>query len=178
VERGLLISKHNQHAYLALAWLNLLERNREAAVEYLEKADAINPNSSYFSANISTCFGFLGEFEKSNALLERAIRLHPLPAWWTNIPSIMMALKNHEFEKMLFHASKITVGSVVYYQLFDMIALYYLEDRKALKAMLKQYRKRYPQGLAFATRMLSVMVLDDLLRDQIVTALQAIEEMA
>lgn len=178
VQRGLLISKHNQHAYLALAWLNLLERNRKTAVEYLEKADAINPDSSYFSANISMCFGFLGDFEKSTALLERAHRLHPLPAWWMNIPSILMALKNHEYEKMLFHASKITVVSVVYYQLFDMIALYYLEDRKALKAMLKQYRKRYPQGLAFATRMLSVMVLDDLLRDQIVTALTAIEEIA
>ncbi|MCU0395878.1 MAG: hypothetical protein MUF29_08210 [Chitinophagaceae bacterium] len=178
VQRGLSISDHNQHAYLVLAWLHLLERDREMAIQYLEKADAINPNSSYFNGNISMCFGFLGEFERSAALLERAIILHPLPAWWMNMPAILISLKNHEYERMLFHASKINVVTVVYYQLFDMIALYYLEDRRALKAMLKEYRQRFPQGLAFCKRMLSELVFDENLRSQIDDALQAMEEMA
>jgi tetratricopeptide (TPR) repeat protein len=178
VQKGLSISQDNQHAYLALAWLHLLERDKDKAIECLERAQAMNPNSSYFNANISMCFGFLGEFERSAALLQRAFLLNPLPAWWTNMPDILMSLKNHEYEKMLFHASKISVVSVVYYQLFDMIALYYLEDRRALRTMLKKYRQRFPQGLAFCKRMLSELVFDENLRSQIDDALQAMEEMA
>jgi TolB-like protein len=175
--RAFAINPHSQQGYITLAWINIFLRNKAEAKQALEKADEMNPNSSYAKAVCSLGMSFLGEYEASGQLMEKAIPLHPLPYWWFNLPPIFMALNANDFNKMLFHARKIGTPAGIHEHVFEMIAHYYLGNTESIKTLLHTYQKKFPDGIAHAQRAWPKILFDASLVDKLTHALEQIEGM-
>jgi tetratricopeptide (TPR) repeat protein len=176
VERSLALDPNCQHAWMTKAWLGVFARNKTATIEYLEKCDAINPNSSIFKAMYSLGMAFLGEYEKSLALKEKALPLNPLPYWWLNLPNIFVALKKHDYSRALYYARKIGTPQVIYEHIFELIALYYLGETDMLRNLALKYRVVYPSGFDFMLKAFPAVLFDEDLVRQLTLALQEIRK--
>jgi TolB-like protein len=168
------LDPHNQHAHLSLGWINILLGNKVAATAHLAKCDSINPNAAFFKAIVSLGFAFLGDYERSNTFLQKALLLNPIAYWWLHLPYVFIALKHHEYEKVLFHARKVGTPALLHEHIFEMIALYYLDDTKGMYATLKMYKQKYPEGLMKVKDAWSAVLFDKELLTQITTALDKI----
>jgi TolB-like protein len=176
VAKALEFDEHCQHAHLANAWVHILMRNKKEILASLKKVDEINPNSSIFKAMSSLGLSLAGEYTDSIACLKKAKLLHPLPYWWMSVPEIFVALKAHEYEKVIFLARKASTPSVIFEHIFEMIGLYYMKDFTALKLLEKAYYEKYPEGIAFLIQALPAILLDDELAGIISHALRNIEK--
>lgn len=174
VNKALVLNPNSQHAFLVQAWIDVFQHNKESALKNVEHCVSINPNSSYFKASFSLGLSFFGEYERSMALRLQTLSLNPLPYWWMNVPGIFVALRNHEYEKMLFLARKWGTPADIFEHVFEMIALYYLEDVEQLRQTLKQYQEKFPTGLEFVVQALPVILFDEHLVSQITEALEQI----
>lgn len=175
--RAFALNPHSQQAYITLAWIQIFLRNKAEAKRAIETADKINPNSSYAIAVSSLGMSFLGEYEAAEALMEKAIPLHPLPFWWFNLPPIFMALKANDYNKMLFYARKIGTPAGIHEHVFEMIALYYLGETNNLRKLLKTYLEKFPDGITHAMRAWPKILFDELLVEKLTYALMQMEEM-
>jgi adenylate cyclase len=175
--RAFSINPYSQQGYITLAWVNIFLRNKTEAKQALEKADEMNPNSSYAKAVCSLGMSFLGEYDVSEQLMEKAIPLHPLPYWWFNLPPIFTALNANDYSKMLFHARKIGTPAGIHEHVFEMIALYYLGETGRLKKLLKTYLEKFPEGIAHAMRAWPKILFDESLVEKLTYALKQMEEM-
>jgi len=124
VRQALILNPKCQQAYITLGWLHLLEGRKEETIENSEKGYAINPNSSFCKCDLSLCMTLLGEYKKSEQYLEKALKINPLPYWWLNIPTTMIAMKARNFEKMLFSAQSMERLPMVFDSVFEIVALY------------------------------------------------------
>ena len=108
---------------------------------------------------------------------EEYIELNPVPYWSATLPDYFWALKNNEYEKMLFYALKVSTPKVIFEHIFEMVALYYLGMTDELKKLVPDYLKKYPTGIAFAAHILPKILFDDELTEKIIIALQQIGQM-
>lgn len=173
LERAFALNPNGQQAHLTLGWIGLLTHDKSIAISAFEKADQLNPNSSYAKAVCGMGLSFLGEYERADEMLEGAARLNPLPYWWFNLPAIFKALKTGDFDMMLYYSRKIGTPAGTYEHLFEMIALYYLGDSASLKKMLLGYLEKYPKGLEHAVKFWKQVLFDAELAEKIISALQA-----
>jgi TolB-like protein len=177
MEKALQIDPNCQHAHIVMAWLHLLSGNKAEAQNIIEKTVAINPYAPDFWSMCSLGFSFLGEYDKSLEYLKKSRELNPVPYWIASLPELFFALKNNEYEKMLFYARKISTPPVIYDHIFEMVALYYLGMTEELKKLIPDYLDKYPTGLSFAEQILPKILLDGELVEKIISALQHIEQM-
>jgi tetratricopeptide (TPR) repeat protein len=174
IKLALTLNPNCQQAYITLGWLHILARNKEQAILNLEKGYSINPNSAFFNCELSICMAMLGEYGKSQQYLERALKMNPLPYWWLNIPSTFIAMKNRNFEKMLFSAQSMQRLPMIYDSVFEIVALYFLDNKSDLKFAVKAYQKKYKDGFAFVEAQLAGMIFDDELRQMFTSAFRDI----
>jgi TolB-like protein len=177
VEKAFQIDPECQHAQLVMGWLHVLSRNKAEALNSLEKTVAINPYTPDFWGMCSLGLSFIGEYAKSFEYLKKSRELNPVPYWSASLPDYFWALKNHEYEKMLFYARKISTPSAIFEHIFEMIALYYLGKTDEIKKLVPDYLKKYPTGIAFAAHILPKILFDDELTEKIIIALQQIGQM-
>ncbi len=177
VSRALSLNPNSQQAYLTKAWINIHLRNKEAALQDLDKCDSINPHSNYFKASICNGYAYLGEYQKCQSFLEKVVQLHPQPFWWLQIPKIFIALKQNDYEKLLFYSRKTGTSAFIYGHIFEMIALYYLNEEEDLAQLAKRYLNNHPNGLTHAIKMLPAILFDEDLTQQMVTALKQIKKL-
>jgi tetratricopeptide (TPR) repeat protein len=164
-----------QHAHLVKGWIHILRREKGEAMAMFERTDELNPNSSTFKAMCSLGMALIGEYEKSLDYLKKVKRLNPLPYWWMNIPELFVALKENEYQKVVFFARKSSTPPVIFEHIFEMIGVYYLGDFQALKVLKKNYYTKYPDGIAYLIQALPAILLDDELAGIIRKALQNID---
>lgn len=172
--RAFAINPHSQQGHITLAWIQIFLRNKAEAKRAIETAVKINPNASYAIAVSSLGMSFLGEYEAAEALMEKAIPLHPLPYWWFNLPPIFMTLKAGDYEKMLFYARKIGTPAAIHEHIFEMIALFYLDKTENLKQVFDSYAEKYPDGIAHALDAWPKILFDEALVEKIQFALREI----
>lgn len=176
VTKALELDEYCQHAYVSLGWIHILTRNKKELLACIEKVEALNPNSSMYKAMCSLGLSFAGEYEDSLAFLKKTKQLNPLPYWWMILPELFVALKNNEFEKVIFLARKSSTPPVIFEHIFEMIGLYYSGDYQSLKKVLQLYRNKYPHGIVFVQNALPAILLDDEVAGKIRFALQEIEQ--
>jgi TolB-like protein len=164
-----------QHAHLAKGWIHILKREKYEASAMFVKTDELNPNSTSFKAMCSLGMALIGEYDKSIDYLRQIKQLNPLPYWWMNIPELFVALKNEDYNKVVFFARKSSTPQMIFEHVFEMIGLYYLEDFAALKVLAKVYQDKYPDGISFLKQALPAILSDDEVAAIISKALQHIE---
>jgi TolB-like protein len=174
VNKALEINPDCQHGNVTLAWINIFLKNKAVAIQALEKSYQVNPNASYFTAAASLGMALLGEYGRSKELLNIAIPMNPMPYWWLKLPSIFIELKDKKFEEMLFHARMVGTPAGIQEHIFEMIALYYVGSTDALKAVLKVYCGKHPDGLDHALKSWPMILFDQELTEQIRHALAEI----
>jgi DNA-binding winged helix-turn-helix (wHTH) protein/tetratricopeptide (TPR) repeat protein len=78
-KQGLAADRTYVHALTVLAFCHLWQDERALARQYFEQALALNP---YYPVRLQECatgFMYLGELERSQALLDKAYELNPIP---------------------------------------------------------------------------------------------------
>ncbi len=176
LDKAFALDPNCQHAHLSRAWTFVVMGRREEAFSFIEKTYELNPNSASFLALCSIGMSFLGHYEKSLFYLKKAKQLNPLPFWWMYLPELFFALKNHDFERVLFFARKSSPPTVIYEHVFEMIALYYLGDHLNLSQVLLPYKTKYPDGLVFVEKALATILADNELVSIISKALLEIDK--
>lgn len=170
--RALAINPECQHGNVSAGWINILLRNKDVAFYHLEKTFSINPNAPYFSAACCLGMALIGEYEKSKMYWEKTLPLHPMPYWWINVPPIFMAMKQQDYQRVLFYARKVGTPAGIQEHIFEMIALYYLDETDAMKSCLKEYLKKHPDGIEHAIQSWPMIIFDEDLSNQMVHALK------
>jgi TolB-like protein len=174
VNKALDINPSCQHGTITLAWINIILKNKAAAMEAIEKAYAINPNASFFTAASSLGMALLGEYGRSKEFLDIALPMNPMPYWWLNLPMIFIKLRNKDYSRMLFHARKVGTPAGIQEHIFEMIALFYLNDIDSLKSVLKIYLRNHPHGIDHAIKSWPMAIFDKDLIEQVTYALTEI----
>jgi tetratricopeptide (TPR) repeat protein len=177
VEKAFQIDPECQHAHLVTAWLHVFSRNKAEVLQSIEKTVTINPYSPDFWGMCSLGLSYIGEYAKSLEYLKKSRELNPVPYWSATLQDYFWALKNNEYEKMLFYALKVSTPKVIFEHIFEMVALYYLGMTDELKKLVPDYLKKYPTGIAFAAHILPKILFDDELTEKIIIALQQIGQM-
>ncbi len=175
VAKALAINPNCQHGMITDGWIHVFLKNKIRAVESFEKTFSINPNASYFTAACSLGMALVGEYERSMVFYEKAIPQHPMPLWWLTLPPIFIALKNNEYEKVLFYARKQGTPAGIQEHIFEMIALYYLGKMETLRNVLDTYLKKYQGGISTAKTAWSHIIFDEALLEKMNAALAEIE---
>ena len=174
VNLALSLNPNCQQAYITQGWLHLLARRKEDAVYNLEKGYLINPHSAFFNFQLSLCMALLGEYDKSQQYLEKALKMNPQPYWWLHKPNVFYWLKNRDYEKMLFAAQSIKSQPRIHEQVFEIVALYYLDKRSELEQAVKAYQNKYKDGFVFVEDQMARMIYDEELSKMFTVALQDI----
>ncbi len=177
MEKALQIDPNCQHAHIVMAWLHLFSGNKAEALKSIETTVTLNPYAPDFWSMCSLELSYLGEYDKSLEYLEKSRELNPVPYWLASLPELFWALKNNEYEKMLFYARKISTPKLIFEHIFEMVALYYLRRTEELKKLIPDYLDKYPTGLSFVEQILPKILLDGELAEKIIMALKQIEQM-
>jgi adenylate cyclase len=70
------------HAHAALGFVNLVLRQWDKAIEESEIAVSLSPNSADFVVMLAMVYRTVGRVEEALAMLEKAMRLNPIPPNW------------------------------------------------------------------------------------------------
>jgi TolB-like protein/Flp pilus assembly protein TadD len=98
-QKAITLDDSNAKAYALLGRLRGIQRKFDQAIEYGEKAVALNPNDPHMLLVFAITMHFNGRFEESIALLKKAMRLSPYyPAFYlaTLAPSYVLTERYEE----------------------------------------------------------------------------------
>jgi adenylate cyclase len=79
IKKALSLDDEEYYAHLALAQLYMLRGERDKAITALERAIALYPNGSEAYAHLGWVLSHAGEAEEGIKLIEKAMRLNPIP---------------------------------------------------------------------------------------------------
>jgi TolB-like protein len=177
IAKAMELDPHQQHAYLAKAWLEIITQQWEKAQQSADTMLAINPNSAYFVGIYSLGYAMFCDFETSLHYWQKAIQLNPLPYWWLNVPMFIFHLKTDNYKEALFYARKNTTPKGIYEYILELIALYYLQEKNQLLEIKKIHCKKFPGQLAFVTRTFPLIFRDEKIKGKLSKALEAIHQL-
>jgi TolB-like protein len=176
VSMSLSLDANCQHAYVAKGWLEILNGDKGAAVESIERFYSINPNSSFFASVCSLGWCLVGEYDRSISLQEKAIHLSPLPYWWMSLPKVLLALKKGNYQEALFHAQKKGTPKMIYEYVLEMIACFYLNDMNSLEKYVSLHRQKFPGSLEYVSKALPMITFDQEVKVLVTRAFEFIGE--
>ncbi len=82
-KKALTLDDSLPNTYAVLGAINLIERQHDQAIAYMEKAVALAPNGADHTARLAWTLTYAGRPTEAAALLEKAMRLSPYyPAWY------------------------------------------------------------------------------------------------
>ncbi len=101
-----------------------------------EQAIAINPNSSDTLGSLSVSFAFLGEWDRSLTLAEKAMALNPGHPGWFHLPFVSDHLRKQEYEAALSRARAVNLPGTYIGELFLTVTLAWAgRDTEAREAL-------------------------------------------
>lgn len=96
-----------QHAFQSYAWANIYIKNKDAALDAMEKCLAINPSSVSTMGTIGFGMACLGEYETAVELLDSAISLNPHCPWWFFLGYFLVYYSRENYQRALWAADRI-----------------------------------------------------------------------
>jgi adenylate cyclase len=78
-KKALALDESNFQAHTVLAYVHLLKREHDAAVEECERAVSLAPNAADSFYNLGIVLRFAGKAREAISMFEKAIRLNPIP---------------------------------------------------------------------------------------------------
>jgi adenylate cyclase len=81
-QKSLALDESISDAHMALGLVNLVMKQWEKAIEECKLAVSLNPNSADNIAALATTLRTVGRVEEALAMIEKAIRLNPMPPDW------------------------------------------------------------------------------------------------
>ena len=81
-QKALALNDTLDFSHSLLANIHLMRRQYETAIAEAKRAVVLNPNGADAHAHLGTTLHYAGEREKAIPLLEKAIRLNPIPPNW------------------------------------------------------------------------------------------------
>ncbi len=169
--RALDLDQNNQHAWMMVAWTNLLEHDKKEFIRSAEKCISINPNNVMYTGSIGFGYECAGEYEKGLEVMSESIKLNPYYFWNMNLGFCFYYLSHKEFDEAFIWAEKISRDGLLWDPLLRASCLGHLgktgESTRAVRELLK-ISPNFPER---ARKIVDVFLLDPDLQETIIHGL-------
>ncbi|MGD9387502.1 MAG: hypothetical protein PVI87_04670 [Gammaproteobacteria bacterium] len=98
---GARLEPRNQFCRLVLARAHLLENNLEAGLQEADAALALHPDSLLFMDAIGYLLALLGDWERGEAMIRKAVRLNPYYRVFTRYATWLNAFRKEDYAQAL-----------------------------------------------------------------------------
>jgi TolB-like protein len=169
--RALDLDQNNQHAWMMLAWTNLLGKNKKEFIRSSEKCISINPNNVMYTGSIGFGYECAGEYEKGLEIMSESIKLNPYYFWNMNLGFCFYYLSHKEFEEAFIWAEKINRDGLVWDPLLRATCLGHLVRTREASKAIEELLKITPDFPGRAREIVGVFLLDQDLQDTIIEGL-------
>ena len=165
--RALDLDQNNQHAWMMLAWLNLLEHDKREFIRSAEKCLSINPNNVMYTGSIGFGYECAGEYEKGLEIMSESIKLNPYYFWNMNLGFCFYYLAHEEFEEAFIWAEKINRDGLLWDPLLRASCLGHLGRISEASRAIEELLKISPNFPERARKIVGVFLLDQDLQETI-----------
>jgi len=169
--KALDLDQNNQHAWMMVAWTNLLEHDKKEFIRSAEKCVSINPNNVMYTGSIGFGYECAGEYEKGLEIMSESIKLNPYYFWNMNLGFCFYYLSHKEFEEAFIWAEKINRDGLVWDPLLRATCLGHLGRAKDASRTIQEILKISPDFPERARRIVGVFLLDPDLQETIIKGL-------
>ena len=104
--RAVALDPNCQLARFTMAMLHFLKFQRALFLEEAELALKLNPNNANYAAVVSLHMAMVGEWERANQLMGKAMRLNPHHPGWYHIVAFMNYYRQGEYDLALVEARR------------------------------------------------------------------------
>lgn len=165
------LDQNNQHAWMILAWTNLLEHDKKEFIRSAEKCISINPNNVMYTGSVGFGYECAGEYEKGVNIMSESIKLNPYYFWNMNLGFCFYYLAHKEFEEAYIWAEKINRDGLVWDPLLRATCLGHLERTREASRAIEELSKITPDFPERARKIVGVFLLDPDLQETILQGL-------
>ncbi len=141
-ERGVRIKPNNQKTVGILGWVHFFNNDLTFALEYIDRAIALNPESLVFMDRLGYALALLGEWDRGCALIRKGIRNNPYYAPSVHYALWLDCLRRKDYERAYLETMGLVGSSLFWVPLAKASTLGLLE--------------RYDEGRKFAEQLLEL----------------------
>jgi TolB-like protein len=170
--KGVILEPGSQLTRTVMAYVHLLQGDRESVLEEARIALSLNPNSLYFAGTIGYILVFAGEFERGRLLIDKAIALNPCHPRWFHHACWLDDYRRGEYEASYRQAS--LVGPILGYWNPALCAasLGQLGRRSEANAYVEELRRLKPDFESRARELVSGSLRIEDLTERIIDGLR------
>lgn len=171
-EKGLALEPGNQLSRTIMAYVYLLQGDRQSVLEEAGIALALNPNSVYFVGTIGYILVFAGDFDRGRKLLDKAIALNPCHPRWFHHGCWLDDYRRGEYEASYREAS--LAGPIIGFwnPVLCAASLGQLGRESEAKAFVEELRRLNPDFESRARELIARSLKVDDLAERIVDGLR------
>lgn len=169
--KALDLDQNNQHAWMMLAWTNLLEHNKKEFIRSAEKCISINPNNVMYTGSIGFGYECAGVYEKGLEIMSESIRMNPYYFWNMNLGFCYYFLSHKEFDEAFIWAEKINREGLVWDPLLRASCLGHIGRKKEASRAIQELLEISPNFPERARKIVGVFLLDPDLQETIIQGL-------
>ena len=107
--RAVDLNPSSQLVRFSLAYIHFYRHERVPFLAEMERTLALNPNSAYYLGAIGWALAFAGEWERGEALIDKAVKLNPIYPHWYHYPTVIGRYRAGNYEGALTEAAKIDI---------------------------------------------------------------------
>lgn len=160
-----------QYGHYAMAYVGLLQKDRDLVVRSAERTIELNPEAGYMRAAAGFCLGGAGELDRGVVHIRAGTRLMPVhPGWLHVIPSIRF-YRRREFAQALAKANKVNIPAYPWDPLMRAACLGQLGHKAKARAAFEEFlilRPEFPED----PRLLEHVALIDGFADEVLDGLR------
>lgn len=170
--RGVALEPANQLTRTIMAYVFLLQGDRESVLEEAEVALALNPNSLYYSGTLGYILVFAGDFERGRKLVDGTIALNPCHPRWFHHACWLDDYRRGEYEASYREAT--LAGPIIGYWNPALCAasLGQLGRKSEAKAFVEELRRLNPQFESRARELITRSLKIEDLVDRVIDGLR------
>jgi adenylate cyclase len=149
--KALALDPNCQTARYTMALIHFFKFERTLFLEEVERALQLNPNNANYIAAASLHIGMVGEWERANQLMAKAMRLNPHHPGWYHIVAYMNYYCQGEYDLALKEARRLNTPDFLWDPLIRAAVLGQLDRREEAKkavdellALMPDFKRRGP----------------------------------
>ena len=173
IQKGLIIEPFSQFGNLILGWVNVYLGKQQEAIKYLEYSMQLAPLSLSLKGTLGFGFACVGEYKRSQILLQEALNFNPYCPWWYYMGFYFDHFQDRNFEEALRCTQKMNVSDDVYLvPLLSVAAKGKLGLITEAKTDVMLLNEKFPEILSNLKMYLGTFILDASLIDEIINGAQ------
>ncbi len=171
ISKALDIDPNCQHAYMSLAWANLLNHDKEKFLRSVNKLISINPNNVAYSG--SAGFGYIcaGEYAEGMKYMVEATQLNPYYPWYLNFGFCLYYFYIKEYKEALYWAELINRKGFIWDPLMKTSICSLLGHKKEAREEADRLLELFPDFPNRAKIIVDTFLLDEALKKSILKGL-------